>query len=257
MGKRLDIAGQEFGCLTAVSQAASRTTPSGATVGYWVVMCKCGRQKEMKVQALVKNGHSSCGAGCVLRADAKIAVACGSCGSGYLIRRDSITKNQLRHGNARHCCRKCASKLASSSVIGKPAPNRLPEGHAAFNSLYGSYKRNARQAGVEFNLSNVQFKELTTMNCHYCGTDPQTVREPDALRSKGKTSGAYIYNGIDKVDPKKGYVIGNVVPCCHRCNVMKTNIPVSVFLAHVRAIFMHSVLADSVPPKSGRRAYLP
>ena len=51
---------------------------------------------------------------------------------------------------------------------------------------------------------------------------------------------SYRYNGIDRVDSKIGYVEGNIVPCCEKCNFMKSNLEVDVFLEHVHKIENYS-----------------
>lgn len=45
-----------------------------------------------------------------------------------------------------------------------------------------------------------------------------------------------MYNGIDRVDSEKGYVVGNCVPCCYEVNRAKSNMTQSDFLELVRQI---------------------
>lgn len=33
-----------------------------------------------------------------------------------------------------------------------------------------------------------------------------------------------LYQGIDRVNSKIGYTLGNVVPCCKKCNTVKSDI---------------------------------
>lgn len=39
----------------------------------------------------------------------------------------------------------------------------------------------------------------------------------------------FLYNGIDRVDSKKGYVAGNVVTCCRNCNQAKSDKSIDEF----------------------------
>lgn len=256
MGKRLEILDHVFGCFTAVKKAESRKTKSGATVGYWIVRCECGTSKEMRVQALVNRHHFNCGKSCHLRPSAPTLVNCKLCGCEYAIRRDSLTKKRkLNSSEFNHWCRKCAGLHAASFVVGKPAHNRLADGVAAFNSLYGSYKRNAKVSSkVPFELTKEQFMEITKRNCDYCGGPPVSERAGDALRTRGKDSGRYVYNGIDRKDSGKGYTVENTVPCCSKCNYMKSNMPLDEFISRVEKIHKH---LSCVPPRSGNRVFMP
>lgn len=83
------------------------------------------------------------------------------------------------------------------------------------NSLIKNYKKNAKNRGVEFSLSNDCFRKITSSNCYYCNALPNNRIQ------KHKNTGYYIYNGIDRVDSNKGYVEGNVVSCCSNCNYLK------------------------------------
>lgn len=56
MPKALDITGQRFGRLVAISKAPSR---SGKT--YWLCQCDCGNQKEIQTNHLIKGQIQSCG----------------------------------------------------------------------------------------------------------------------------------------------------------------------------------------------------
>lgn len=56
MPKALDITGQRFGKLVALSKAPSR---SGKT--YWLCQCDCGNQKEIQTDHLTGGKTSSCG----------------------------------------------------------------------------------------------------------------------------------------------------------------------------------------------------
>ena len=56
MPKALDITGQRFGKLVALSKAPSR---SGKT--YWLCQCDCGNQKEIQTSHLTNGQTISCG----------------------------------------------------------------------------------------------------------------------------------------------------------------------------------------------------
>jgi hypothetical protein len=93
------------------------------------------------------------------------------------------------------------------------------------------YRRGAQKRGFEFTLTIEQFRVLTSGNCRYCGGSPGTV-----FRNYREFNGAYVYNGIDRLDNAQGYTPDNCVTCCKICNQMKHKLPVEVFLAHCARI---------------------
>lgn len=92
---------------------------------------------------------------------------------------------------------------------------RKPLGEAAKKIVLATYRRNAAQRGLQWRLSTAHALRLFSQNCHYCGSPPSNV----AKHKKG--NGGFIYSGIDRLDPTRGYIAGNVVPCCKVCNVAK------------------------------------
>lgn len=67
------------------------------------------------------------------------------------------------------------------------------------------YKNNARASNREWGISDERAIELFYGTCVYCGI-------------KGDPG------GIDRLDNKKGYIEGNVSPCCRLHNKMKGNL---------------------------------
>ena len=106
-----------------------------------------------------------------------------------------------------------------------------PIGHAARRELYSRYKYEAiKKRGLRFNLTDKQFYTITSKNCHYCGSPPgRLIYRPPA-------NGGYRYNGIDRIDNTKGYLIDNVLPCCTRCNAFKRTHDYYYFISMCKAI---------------------
>lgn len=94
------------------------------------------------------------------------------------------------------------------------------------------YRRYFSQVEEEINISVDEFTNLVNSNCFYCGESPETINEELPLMFKNLRP----INGLDRVDSTKGYDINNVVPCCRLCNMMKRNLPINVFIAHVNKI---------------------
>lgn len=106
----------------------------------------------------------------------------------------------------------------------------------AFNNIYEhSYKRRAIKDGLEFAISKEKFKELVQDKCHYCGSEPygeEKIYENNrGVRKSGKYISRFIYNGLDRIDSNKGYVIDNVVSCCGICNHAKHTMSYEKFVA--------------------------
>jgi hypothetical protein len=86
--------------------------------------------------------------------------------------------------------------------------------YAAFNALWVSYRSGAKRRNLSWNLSKDQFRYIIEQPCRYC----EIVRNGVHRHSNGNE---YKFTGIDRVDNKLGYFLGNVVPCCGKCNRFK------------------------------------
>lgn len=111
----------------------------------------------------------------------------------------------------------------------------LNKGQAAKNLLILSYKRTAKTKGLKFCLKTDEFFIITKQNCTYCGCLPN--KKVSSSWKNRKINGDYIYNGLDRLDNNKGYILSNVVPCCSLCNYLKRNLTVKQFKAHIKKIY--------------------
>lgn len=111
--------------------------------------------------------------------------------------------------------------------------NKKAFGTASAHVVYVSYVRAARDRGLAFELTKDELLAITKRNCYYCGTPPSQIS-----RQK-HANGAYIYNGVDRVDNTLGYTATNCVACCKYCNRMKMNSSLSEFLAQIWKITHH------------------
>lgn len=99
------------------------------------------------------------------------------------------------------------------------------------NRVFKFYKDNAKRKVHDFELEFDELIEITQQNCRYCDCLPSNNYKlaDDGFEFK--------YNGIDRVDNSKGYVKGNVVPCCKPCNTMKSNLTFEEFLDKIQKIY--------------------
>ncbi len=109
----------------------------------------------------------------------------------------------------------------------------LDSGKSARNDVIRTYKHDAAKSNREFKLSEKQLDRLFKSNCFYCG------REPSNCRKVKKNNGEFVYNGIDRFDNEKGYIPGNVKPCCWECNYAKGRTHGKQFLTWVQRISNH------------------
>ncbi len=149
----------------------------------------------------------------------------------------TIMETSLRFGRVQSC-----------GCLQRENIPRLPPGVAMANALYSNYRNRAKIDKMVFEINREYFLSLTKKNCYYCGKEPDCYycgKEPAQI-IKGKT-GDYIYNGIDRKDPKEGYTVENTVPCCWMCNSMKKAIGFDEFLSQIARIYEHGVRAYSRP----------
>lgn len=137
-----------------------------------------------------------------------------------------VKSQKLRAGKTRSCG--CLRPVAK-----KKAPRQLRfefvRESAAAGGLYANYRCNAarRCGGIEFALTLEEFTAITKQPCYYCGIPPSR-----AYRN-------YVYSGVDRIDSTRGYVPGNVRPCCKTCNIAKGSMSEQDFYAWVRRISQH------------------
>jgi len=129
------------------------------------------------------------------------------CGKEKIIR-----GNDLKTGRTKSCgCLKM--EIARSGNA-----RRISPGFATMRMRIAEYKKSAKRRKLKWDLTEKQFRELTQKDCYYCGAKPNNIAQNKRL------NGAYIYNGLDRVDNTKGYTIENIVPCCKICNTAKRDL---------------------------------
>lgn len=81
------------------------------------------------------------------------------------------------------------------------------------------YRKGAakRRGGIGFSLSKDEFMLFWQKPCHYCDGDIETI-------------------GLDRIDNSKGYVLGNLVPCCKVCNFAKHTLGHDEFISHCEKV---------------------
>ncbi len=106
---------------------------------------------------------------------------------------------------------------------------------ATFLRLYQKLVKRHKEKSDEEVISFIEFKDLSTSSCHYCGAKPN--REIKYRYGDKKI----IVNGIDRVDNSRGYETGNVVTCCSICNIAKHDMKHSDFITWLKRIYENYV----------------
>lgn len=117
----------------------------------------------------------------------------------------------------------------------KTKPWQLENGRSARNNLEYQYKRSAEKREIPYELTEEQFDNIVTGPCLYCGNNLTNIK-----KGQGKTSGDFMFTGIDRVDSNQGYTINNSVSCCWSCNNMKGILSKQSFIDHIKKIYKHT-----------------
>lgn len=105
-------------------------------------------------------------------------------------------------------------KILKERDLARRKGTRTPPLLAGLNRIYSSYKRRCRLRNTYFELTVEQFHTISQKPCSYCGCKP----------ANGGKKQPYIYNGIDRKNNERGYTLSNSIPCCAKCNAIKSNL---------------------------------
>ena len=114
---------------------------------------------------------------------------------------------------------------------------RLPGNHGEITAVILGYKRHAERRGFKFLLDRASVERIIRENCFYCGIKPQNIKI-----TKNSMEEGFAYNGIDRVDSTKDYIIDNVVPCCDFCNKSKGNKTKEEFLSWIDRVHNYQAM---------------
>lgn len=245
MAEIKNIIGQKFGKLTVIEKANKPKNIKERRI-YWLCRCDCGNEKIVSGHDLKSGDTQSCG--CLRFTDlsdkkiGRLQVIKAINTSDYNV--SDYIKNSLKTYWLCKC--DCGNeKIVSTSDLNSrkiqscgcynKESHRLTYGEASKNIVYAQYKYGAKRRNISFNLSKEEFFEIVIQNCFYCGSEPSN-------NAKSKWSnGDFVYNGIDRIDSFKGYIIENIVPCCWKCNNAKNNISLDDFDKWIEKVYKHRI----------------
>ena len=117
---------------------------------------------------------------------------------------------------------------------------RLARGEANFRYLCRGLERGAKDRNISFNLSEDFIRDITKRDCFYCGLLPKQISQ------RTRSYGAYIYNGIDRIDSNLEYYPNNVVSCCKQCNYAKRSYTISEFQEWIKRVYKNFILEEKI-----------
>lgn len=107
-------------------------------------------------------------------------------------------------------------------------------------SVYKSIRSVKKGCYNDIDFSIEKFYQLTQLPCYYCGCEFSNIanRAKHIKKSSqfAKETGNYYYNGLDRLDPSKGHIMTNIIPCCIVCNRSKRSLTFDKFLTWINDI---------------------
>lgn len=233
MARIKDEVGNRYGMLLVLEFAGINDQQHAA----WKCLCNCGEEKIASGVLLRLGRTKSCG--CLRRLD--------EVGNRYgklvVLRYFGVDKNQHAMWE---CLCDCGNKKIAKGILLREEKIKscgclrtFPTGVASFNNLFGVYKREAKRRNLIFDLTEKEFKKVTSDNCYYCGLPPSTLHQPIHC------NGPYTHNGLDRINNLEGYTSENIVPCCVECNYAKGKRTEEEFLYWIERVYSYQQGGES------------
>ncbi len=158
-----------------------------------------------------------------------------NCGNVY-----RVDGRNVRNGSSKRCvpCGLLSTRTEQTGV--RKSKKSIEEARVQY--LMNTKKKGAKKRGLDWGLTLAQFKDLIFQNCYYSGLPPSTtvnVFKNQSLSPQLEAAGFITYNGIDRLDSAKGYVLGNVVPCSEACNRAKMEMTEQGFYNFIKIVSEH------------------
>ena len=103
-----------------------------------------------------------------------------------------------------------------------------------YSDLKRRHKELEKREGENWDIiSKNEFMKIVQKECFYCGSVGSKLRKDNIENI------TYKFNGIDRINSKKGYSIDNVVSCCITCNRAKNNMGINEFMDWTHSIYNH------------------
>lgn len=150
------------------------------------------------------------------------------CGQIFQARARDIKQEKIKSCGCKKKERARLMGLANSFENKEEAPT---------NSAFHTYKNRAINREMDFELSREEFTKITSLNCHYCDSEPKQNFYYYSPQHKNIKR----FNGIDRLDSTKGYIKDNIVPCCKTCNFAKNDLTLEEFNEWIFRLLKHQI----------------
>lgn len=108
--------------------------------------------------------------------------------------------------DSKFCSRLCYRRNPSVATEYSRRTSEYQKSHSReFSRRFKKLKYKCSHEKIIFSLEFSSYQSLVSLGCHYCNKD--------LLRETGCS--------LDRIEPKLGYVVQNIVPCCGACNQIR------------------------------------
>ncbi len=235
--------GQQFGQLTALRESGRDER------GYrlWLCRCTCGKLKKTRESHLLSSTVKSCGCAQYacrnmhigdkygrLVAVKNLGLLCPNKGYTWLFKCDCGKDFKTYAFRVKAGLVKSCGCLRSENALKQGRLRRVP-GLGALTQYFHVYRIRAIKREIPFAISREDFAKITSKPCVYCGQPPRQVVRFYSHKTDCRST--CFANGIDRLDSSIGYIAGNVVPCCTKCNQAKNTMTVAEFRAWIEKVY--------------------
>ena len=247
----IDRTGKKFGHWTVLERAPS-TIEGGVLRTRWKCKCDCGVERFLRAETLASKQRQGC-LSCVMK-DRVAAAEAREAGKTYGFW-TVIKRARTRNGISKWLCR-CVCGTERSIQIGA-----LRGGHTkscgchnttseerVFYAMRTNYIAGAENRGLSWTISDEEAIRILFSPCYYCGKIPTRTLNGYSISKRHKNTPV---GGIDRIDNTKGYLPGNVRPCCRACNIAKHTMFSEEFKTWVTDVYHHFVLEEDKNADNG------
>ncbi len=226
MGKLIDLTGRTFGRLRVIHRT-ERGDNRGEAV--WLCRCECGAEKPIQGTTLSRGKAKSCG--CLHRENAVQRMTGNTICLGRKMAPEAVQKSVAsRTKNSARC--KAIKEGTTFYSTGKPckhghtASRRTADGNCVECSkdknrsnrpqkLFMAARTRAKRGGLPFSITADDVRAVWPQDncCPIMQIPFQSDRRGEVSKRHGAT--------LDKLDPKLGYVKGNIAVISWQANVIK------------------------------------
>lgn len=239
MGQFIDLSNQKFNKLLVIKRVDVPAHIKHRNA-HFLCLCECGNETIVASNSLKSNKIKSCG--CLRVKDLtnqifdKLTVITRTQKPDTRLysTRDSFWICKCECGNEKVAA---GSDLNSGKVSSCGCKIKFSSPEEAYLGIANLVFKERYDDG---DLTFQQFIELSQQDCFYCGDPPSNCRKP----GKGSSvftikHGIFIYNGLDRKDNELPHLYSNIVPCCAKCNWMKSTHSSLEFINHVEKIYKY------------------